>query len=101
MSKDYLNYFPYEKPRKEQTKAIEFAIESFLNSNKRFCIIEAGTGVGKSAIGLTLANYLIDRLPQKDEFGRGSYFLTTQKILQKQYEKDFGGSKVVRQSFLG
>jgi len=92
-NKDYINYFPYDKPRKEQIKAIEFGIETFLNSDKRFCIIEAGTGVGKSAIGLTLSKYLVDKLSQNEDFGRGSYFLTTQKILQKQYERDFGGSR--------
>jgi len=93
MSNNYTDFFPYNQPRQEQTQAIEFAIKSFLESNKRFCIIEAGTGVGKSAIGLTLAKFLQEQIQQKDDFGRGSYFLTTQKILQKQYEKDFGGSK--------
>lgn len=89
-NKEYLNHFPYKSPRIEQIKAIEFGIEAFLKSDKRFCIIEAGTGVGKSAIGLTLANYLIDKVDKDEKFGRGSYFLTTQKILQLQYEKDFG-----------
>lgn len=90
---EYKQYFPYAIPRKEQRNAIEFAINSFMKSNKRFCIIEAGTGVGKSAIGLTLARYLQDKIPDSENFEKGSYFLTTQKILQKQYEKDFGGSR--------
>ena len=38
---DYNQYFPYAVPRKEQRKAIEFAIDQFLKSNKRFAIIEA------------------------------------------------------------
>jgi len=93
MSKDYLKFFPYKEPRQEQINAIEFAINAINNSDKRFCIIEAGTGVGKSAIGLTLARYLDSNVPSKEGFDPGSYFLTTQKILQKQYEKDFGGPK--------
>ena len=90
---DYTTHFPYAIPRKEQRKSIEFAIDNFINSNKRFVIIEAGTGVGKSAIGLTLARYLQDRITDTEGYANGSYFLTTQKILQKQYEKDFGGAK--------
>ena len=90
---EYNNYFPYAVPRKEQRKAIEFAIKTFLESDKKFCIIEAGTGVGKSAIGLTLARYLQEKITPDENYGRGSWFLTTQKILQKQYEKDFGNSK--------
>jgi len=91
MKKEYIKYFPYKKPRKEQCAAIEFAINAIENSDKRFCIVEAGTGVGKSAIGLTLARYFNNNLETKETFGEGSYFLTTQKILQAQYEKDFGG----------
>lgn len=93
MSDNYEDFFPYDSPREEQKKAIEFALDSFLKSDKRFCIIEAGTGVGKSAIGLTLAKFLQEKLKKDDSFGRGSYFLTTQKILQSQYENDFGNGK--------
>ena len=45
---DYNTFFPYAKPRKEQIEAIEFAIKAIEDSDKRFVIIEAGTGVGKS-----------------------------------------------------
>jgi len=45
--KDYDMFFPYVKPRKEQRDAIEFAIKAIKDSNKRFVIVEAGTGVGK------------------------------------------------------
>jgi len=93
MSQEYKQYFPYKKPRQEQCDAIEFAINAIENSEKRFCIIEAGTGVGKSAIGLTLARYFNNHMPEVEGFSPGAYFLTTQKILQEQYEKDFGGPK--------
>lgn len=83
------NYFPYKEPRKEQTRAIELALKSFLENDKKFFILEAGTGVGKSAIGLTLGRIINEQLEDNEEYSKGSYFLTTQRVLQEQYEKDF------------
>lgn len=87
----YKKYFPYPEIREAQIKSIDFVLDAFLKSKKRFVILEAGTGVGKSAIGYTVARYL-DGLPKKEgsKFNNGSYFLTTQKILQEQYVKDYG-----------
>ena len=93
MTSKFIKYFPYEQIREKQSECITKAIESFEKDNKRFVIVEAGTGVGKSAIGLTIARYLNRNLSYEDGFTSGSYFLTTQKILQEQYENDFGGSK--------
>jgi len=90
MTREFKEYFPYEKVREQQQHCIEKSLESFLDEDKRFVIIEAGTGVGKSAIGLTVSRYLNRNLTCKENFGGGSYFLTTQKILQEQYENDFG-----------
>jgi len=90
LSKQFIKYFPYEKPRDQQVYCIEKSLDVFLNSDKKFVIIEAGTGVGKSAVGLTVAKYLNRHMPCEDDFINGAYFLTTQKILQEQYEKDFG-----------
>lgn len=95
MNYNYTKLFPYKEIRKEQKEAIDFGLKTLIDSNKKFCIIEAGTGVGKSAIGLTLGKYLDDHYCHKfstedDDYGPGTYFLTTQKILQEQYEKDFG-----------
>ena len=59
---DILKSFPYAKPREEQLLAIIFGLKTFLDSNKKFCIIEAGTGVGKSAIGLTISRILNNKL---------------------------------------
>ena len=64
-----------------------------MNDQKRFVILEAGTGVGKSAIGLTVSRYLNRNMKAEEEISGGAYFLTTQKILQEQYENDFGGLK--------
>ena len=92
MSLQYSKHFPYKQIRPQQKEAIEFALDKNLNEGKRFIIIEAGTGVGKSAIGLTVARYLSEKLSNGGgSFDPGSYFLTTQKILQEQYVKDFGG----------
>ena len=47
---------PHEEPRKEQEEIIEHCIEAF--KDKRFVVVEAGTGVGKSAIGITIARHM-------------------------------------------
>jgi ATP-dependent DNA helicase DinG len=88
MSNKWNNYFPYSQPRNEQTESIDFALNSFLDENKRYVIVEAGTGVGKSAIGFTVAQYLVDNMGPS-EYMSGAYYLTTQKLLQAQYMKDF------------
>ncbi len=80
--------FPYSKIREQQAQAIEFIL-SAVSEGKKYIVIEAGTGVGKSAIGLTAARLLSGNTEDSQE--RGSYFLTTQKILQEQYVNDFGG----------
>ena len=85
----YDSYFPFEKIRDQQKEAIEFCIDKVLGEKKRFCVIEAGTGVGKSAIGLTLARVIADATYSSEDFLPGSYFVTTQKILQQQYVDDF------------
>ena len=88
-SPDLKKHFPYDKPREQQTHAITIGEETLLDNDKKFFILEAGTGVGKSAIGLTLASLLREKIPKHDDFVRGSYTLTTQKILQQQYIDDF------------
>jgi Rad3-related DNA helicase len=94
-------YFPFKAPREEQVEAINFILRSFLEEGKRFVIADLGTGVGKSAIAVTVARYLNDHdapaapadPSQKPEVAPGAWFLTTQKILQEQYLDDFGGSR--------
>jgi len=84
---DWRHCFPFPTLRPEQEQAINFALESFLSGGKRFVIAELGTGVGKSAIAVTVARYLATQAP-----GGDAYVLTTQKILQEQYMDDFGPS---------
>lgn len=86
----YQKHFPYQSVREEQHLAIEFALKNFLEDDKRFVILELGTGCGKSGVGLTLARMLREKDIRHPGFNVGAYFLTTQKILQEQYVKDFG-----------
>lgn len=92
MSFSYDSDFPFGEVRDAQRNAIDFALDAFVNKGKRFVVIEAGTGVGKSAIGLTIARHLNKLMPEQQDSGYkpGAYFLTTQKILQEQYVRDFG-----------
>ena len=91
------SYFPFDHAREQQADAIEKTIEAFRNG-KKFVIIEAGTGVGKSAIGVAINRYFNTpegkrTAPSIGEYVKGGYFVTTQKILQEQYVSDFGGRK--------
>ena len=88
MSKEYWEkYFPYKTPRTQQTKAINSILAAF-KSGKRFFALEAGTGIGKSAIAATVAQVISEN--NLDEgFEPGAIFVTTQKLLQTQYENDF------------
>ena len=88
---DWQKYFPYKSPRNQQTNVINKVLEEF-SKGKKYAIVDCGTGVGKSAIGLTIARSLINSSEFEGKFENGAYFLTTQKILQKQYEDDFSKS---------
>ncbi len=72
------NCFPHPTARNGQLELIERAIDAFENG-KRFVIIEAPVGSGKSAIGYTVGNYF-----------QTYYYVTAQKLLQSQLSKDFG-----------
>ena len=85
----YNNIFPYPNIREQQKEAIDFSINALTKDDKKFVIIEAGTGVGKSAIGYTVANYINKTMPAHENYVDGSLYVTTQKILQDQYIKDF------------
>lgn len=89
---DYAKFFPHEAARVEQDVSIVFALDAFLAQNKRFVVLELGTGCGKSAIGLTIGRYLnsVRDVTKEHSYLPGSYVLTTQKVLQEQYAKDFG-----------
>ena len=75
-------YFPFEKFRPGQKECIEAILDAY-NKGKRFVILEAPTGSGKSVIGMTVA-----------KFFEKSYYLTIQKILQDQLARDFESESV-------
>ncbi len=84
---EWQKYFPYDKPRKEQVLAINEILKAF-SEGKRYFALEAGTGVGKSAIAVTVSKMLSES-PEIEGYQNGGLFVTTQKLLQDQYEKDF------------
>jgi len=92
---DWIEFFPFEEPRQEQEEAIDFILDAYIEKNKRFVIADLGTGIGKSAIAITVARYLNSKYDplQESKFQKGAWILTTQKILQEQYCSDFGGLK--------
>ena len=69
--------FPFASYRSGQREALDAARGAF-EDGKRFVVVEAPTGSGKSAIAVALAR----------EAG-ASYILTAQKVLQAQYTRDF------------
>jgi hypothetical protein len=75
--KEFQNNFPFDSARKFQRELIE-AAQRYFDEGKKYVLMCVPTAVGKSAISLTLARY----------YGK-SYFLTSQKTLQEQYQKDF------------
>ena len=50
-------HFPYKKIRDQQSQAISFILNE-VKQGKKYIVVEAGTGVGKSAIGLTAARVI-------------------------------------------
>ena len=76
-NEEFTKIFPFESPRKNQREIIEKIIDAY-SKGKKYVILSAPTGTGKSIIGYTVAKY----------FGSG-YILTSQKVLQEQYYNDF------------
>lgn len=87
---DFKQYFPFPRMRSQQAQAIEFALDAF-EAGKKYVILEMGTGCGKSATGVCISRYLQCHTSSQPNKNLGSWFLTTQKILQEQYLRDFGG----------
>ena len=81
---NWRHLFPFGEPRQQQVDVINFTLNAFINDQKRFVILNCPTGIGKSAIAITVARYL-DQAEHGD-----AYVLTTQKLLQEQYVRDFG-----------
>ena len=88
---DWEEFFPLDKPRAGQIEAINFCLEELFERGKDNVLLDLPTGAGKSAIAVTVGRYVASKQhePANEDYRQGSYFLTTQKILQQQYLKDF------------
>jgi Rad3-related DNA helicase len=73
-----VDYFPFPSYRPGQKEAIEFILDAF-NNGKKFVLLDAPTGSGKSAIAYAVAHHFAK-----------TYYLTSTKILQMQLLNDFG-----------
>ena len=78
---EFSYHFPWDIPRKGQVEACQ-KIDKAFNSGKKFVILQAPTGSGKSVISYTIANYFKTK-------NKETYILTSQKDLQDQYTRDF------------
>jgi len=87
-------YFPFEKFREYQKETIDKTITAF-ESKKKYVILEAPTGIGKSAIAYTVGNYYLNTLDPdmlgiyKRFHGAPVIVCTKTRQLQKQYEESF------------
>lgn len=88
-------HFPLSEPRPDQAKALDWICQQFTEGHRRV-ICEAGTGVGKSAIAVTVASWLEEREKDVEGFLPGATVLTSQKTLQDQYTRDFAQSRDLR-----
>lgn len=86
---DWEKFFPFENVRSQQIDAIDAILNAFLNDQKKFFVLQGETGVGKSAIAITVARFLNSSSDVFSLEQPGAYVLTTQKILQQQYIDDF------------
>lgn len=75
-----LSGFPLEKPRDQQIEIMEWLDENW--DTKRFFLIDAPPGVGKSAVAMAAARR-----------AERAFFLTSTKLLQDQYIETFGDMK--------
>lgn len=73
-------YFPFPEFRDGQRDCIEFILDA-LEDGKKYVIVEAPTGSGKSAIAIAVARFF-----------NSVYYLTIQKFLQSQIINDFGSN---------
>ena len=78
--------FPFDVPRNGQREIIEKIINAY-NSGKKYVILNAPTGTGKSIIGYSIARYF-----------KSAYILTSQKVLQEQYYNDLSIPMVLGRS---
>lgn len=81
-NRDIMSYWPMPQftPRKSQIEALEWTKQ--LPSDIKYILYEIPVGGGKSPLALNFSSWIANSLGD-------SFILTTQKILQKQYEDSF------------
>ena len=78
-------YFPLKfKPREQQIEMFNLTKQS-INNGKKFILINASTGSGKSYYTLMMANWYKTYVNNSAKFD----IITNSKILQEQYKKEF------------
>lgn len=84
---DITKHFPFPTIREAQATAMATVTES-RKTEKKFTLIEAPTGVGKSGIAMATASWAKTQDVPAGYF-QGAYVLSTQKTLTQQYMRDF------------
>jgi len=69
-------------PRNEQIEIIDLIISSFLNEHKKYFILNANTGIGKSIIGIVVSHIMA----KKHDKNEAALIVTSTKLLMDQYE---------------
>lgn len=83
---DVMKFFPKGfTPREQQITAIDQIAKAF-SAGKKYAVLEMPTGGGKSYICYSFADCLRDH--------GGTHFLTIQKTLQDQYQRDFPAPQI-------
>ncbi len=83
------DHFPFETIRPSQEVSLS-AIEQSYAEDKKYTIVEAPTGTGKSGFGIAAASWAKTKpCYGGDKHRVGGYILTPQKTLQTQYMNDF------------
>lgn len=87
-SPDIREHFPFPTMREAQGKSLD-AFQRSYTSNKKFTIIEAPTGIGKSGIAIATASWAKTKPAYgTDKHRSGGYILSPQKTLTAQYMSD-------------
>ena len=82
-------HFPMEmKPSEQQIDLLQKCKKS-INNGKRFILINAPTGSGKSYFAIMFANWYKNNIDEDSKFD----IITNSKLLQQQYKDNFAGSK--------
>lgn len=87
-------HFPYEKFQGEQERAIFETVKALTTQGKRHVIIDAPTGIGKSAVAVTVHRVIEDMVfltntSPDPRFNWRTTIATTTKALQDQYIRDY------------